>query len=501
MENLTEYLGRRIALTNQPRLGACGLTTTVYFKYHNETRSISIEMPNHSTTESLVGNMGLPVIVSYYLRYGWEIIKLILRAVKSVFYLTLPLTILTIILSIIQGLVLGAWYHGKSVNHPALFMNNMMTVKTYEWFKEPGGQNPLRIPRAPYHIQQLHNPLEWTKELDLVRPRDWNTDNVGVLASFGNLRRRRPRSERYMNWHHWIYLSANEQPLNETWNADPWDKAFLDLLEHRDKHEFWGRSNFHYITCPGNFLCDIWSVSAPALIHLTNEPIRRNATQKRSMKPILDPVSVRIFELPLKKAVIPGIFPSQFEQMRSITASNSTYWETRDKYSNFDQVRGQALKVLKKMEDKYPSTYGRLVWLEDKWVNLWGSDDVTLVAMSRHGSFIAAASSTYFGGRIWKNVQNWWKSREKSQTKEDGSAPQLTTDKAADDPVARQLQKVLDSLSEEDKEKFGKTRRGEILLNRIQNGLENDDWNSREDLMSDIEDALRVKGDGKVVRG
>jgi hypothetical protein len=153
------------------------------------------------------------------------------------------------------------------------------------------------------------------------------------------------------------------------------------------------------------------------------------------------------------------------------------------------------------MEIKYPSTYGRLVWLEDKWVNLWGSEDVTLVVMSRHSSFIAAASSTYFGGRAWKHVQNWWKSRERSQTKEDSSTPQLATDKAADDPVARQLQKVLDSLSEEDKEKFGKTRRGGILLDRIQNGLEKDDWNSREDLILDIEDALRVKGNGKVGRG
>lgn len=219
------------------------------------------------------------------------------------------------------------------------------------------------------------------------------------------------------------------------------------------------------------------------------------------MKPILDPVSVRVFELPLKNSVIPDIFPSQFEQMRSITASNSTYWRTRDKYSNFNQIHGQGLKVLEKMEKKYPSTYGRLVWLEDKWVNLWGSEDVALVAMSRYGTFIAAASSSYFGARTWKNVENWWKSRENRQTKGDSSTPQLATDKAADDPVARQLQKFLDSLSEEDKEKFGKTRRGEILLNRIQNGLEKNDWNSREDLMLNIEDALRVKGDGKVGRG
>jgi hypothetical protein len=444
--------------------------------------------------------MGLPFIISYYLRYGWNIIKLILRSIKSVFFLTLPLTVLTIILSIIQGHVLGAWYHGKSLNHPALLMNNMMKVKTYEWFKEPGGQNPLRIPRAPYHIQQLHNPLEWTKELGLIRPSDWNTDNVGVFASFKDLHRRRRRFDRHSGWHHWIYLSANDQPLNETWNVDPWDKAFLDLLQHRDKHELWGRSNFHYITCPGSFLCDIWSVSAPALIHFTNEPMQRNSTQERSLKPIIDPVSVRVFELPLEKPVIPGTFPSQFEQMRSITASDSSYWETREKYSNFDQVRGQALKVLKKMENKYPLTYGMLVWLENKWVNLWGSEDVTLVVMSRHCSFIAAATSTYFGARTWHSMQTWWKSREKSQTKGDSSTPQLATDQAAVDPVARQLQNFLDSLSEEDKEKFGKTRRGGILLDRIQNGLEKDDWNSREDMIVSIEDALSMKGDSNVGR-
>ncbi|KAM0318481.1 hypothetical protein ACHAPQ_010659 [Fusarium lateritium] len=379
-------------------------------------------------------------------------------------------------------------------------MNDMMKIKTYEWFKEPGGPNPLLIPRAPYHIQQLHNPLEWTKELGLARPRGWNTDNVGVLASFNDLHRRRRRSARLENWHHWIYLSANEQPLNETWNADPWDKAFLDLLQYRDKHEYWGRSNFNYITCPRSLLCDIWSVSGPALIHFTNEPIKQNATQHRSFKPILDPVSVRVFEFPLQKPVIPGIFPSQLEQMRSITAGNSTYWETRDKYSNFDQVRGEGLKVLKKLENKYPSTYGTLVWLEDKWISLLGVEDVFLFVLSRHGSFIASAGLRYLSAREWHRLQLWWTRREGNQTKGNNDNPQLANDQIADDPVARQLQSFLDSLSEEDKEKFGKTQQGGALLDRIQNGLEKNDWDSREDVILSMENALGMRKDNLVGR-
>ncbi|KAM0351804.1 hypothetical protein ACHAPU_002316 [Fusarium lateritium] len=429
-------------------------------------------------------------IILYSLRYGWQMIKSLPRALIGVFRITLPLTILTIIVGTIQGLVLGAWYHGTQMEQTRLLAYNMVTFKTYEWFKEPYGRNPLRIPRAPYHIQRLYNPLDWVQEVNMVRPRDWHTDNFGVLARFDDLHRRR-RQSGDLGWHHWIYLSANDQPLNETWNVDPWDKAFLDLLQHRDKHEPQGRSNFNYITCPRSFLCHIWSISGPALVHFTNEPVQQNATWRRSLKPILDPVSVRVFELPLEKPVIPGRFPSQFEQMRCITASNSTYWETREKYSNFYQVRGQAFKVIKKMENKYPSTYGGLVWLENKWVSLWAPDDLVLVTVCRHLPFIAAAGLTYYGAGAWYKLQLWWNDKVDTQLQADNSTPQLATGPIADDPVARRLQYFLDSFSEEDKKKFGKTQRGGALLERIQNGLETEDWNSRKELVGGLKDALK----------
>ncbi|KAJ4244595.1 hypothetical protein NW762_014451 [Fusarium torreyae] len=428
--------------------------------------------------------MKIPAIISYYILYGW-------RVIKVVFLLTLPISAFTVLLAFIQGLILGPWYQGTQINHLHLFVANMVHVKTMEWFREPGGANPLYVSRAPYHIRQLHNPLEWTRDVGISRPSDWNTDNVGVLSSFGDLYRRRRRYSDDPSWHNWIYLSANEQPLNETWNQDPWDKAFLELLEYRDMYEPLGRGNFHYITCPKNFLCDIWRISGPALVHLTNEPIKRNATQERSRRPILDPVSVRVFEFPLNEPVIRGTFPTYFEQMRSITASNSTYWTTRMKYSHFDQVQGQALKVLKGVKDKHPWTYGILAKAEEKWINLWAAEESALILLSRVISLAIGATPTYFGSQVWERVKTRWMKRKQNHSEGENISPRAN-DPAAVDPVAYQLQNFLNSLTEEDKEKFGKTYRGGVLLDRIQNGLDKRDWDTKDDVLRAVEDALRV---------
>ncbi|KAF5676144.1 hypothetical protein FHETE_2271 [Fusarium heterosporum] len=418
--------------------------------------------------------MGILVIIWYFLHYGWQMIKFFPRALKGVFQIILPLTIFTIIVSAIQGLVVGFWSTGTQIENPRWFVKNIVTFEIYEWLKEPGGRNLLRIPRAPYHIQRLYNPLDWTKEVGIVRPRGWSTNSYGLLASLEDLHRIR-RYSGDPGWHHWIYLSANDEPLNDTWNADPWDKAFLDLLEHRDKYELQGRANFNYITCPKSYLCRHWSISGPALIHFTNEPVQRDATEEISLEPILDPVSVRVFQLPLEQPVIPGIFPSQFEQMRSITASNSTYWETRDKYSDLEQVRGQSLEVLKKMEDEYPLTYGMLVWLEDKWVSYWDLDDSLLVALCRFLSYLPAAQLGHYVRTTWHSLYLWWNNGFDVQLRKD-IGTLLTLDPIADDPVERQLQYSLSRLKEEDKEKFGNLYLDEMISARVQDALKRKDW-------------------------
>ncbi|KAG8671052.1 hypothetical protein FPOAC2_04369 [Fusarium poae] len=331
--------------------------------------------------------------------------------------------------------------------------------------------------------------MTWTKDIGISRPDGWHTNNAGAHTGFWDLYRARRRYSVDPSWHHWIYLSENLQPLNETWNQDPWDRAFLDLLQYRDKNEPLGRSNFNYITCPHSFLCATWRISGPALIHFTNEPVKRNLTEKRSRRRILDPVSVRVFELPLSEPVIPGTFPTHFEQMRSITASNSTYWTTRMKYSNFDQVLGQAKRVLKKYEDKYPLTYGLLAKAEHKWTRLIAAEETNLVFIPQVISFLAGAIPSRHGVSLWEQGWDWWRERQYEKSTK-GNVEQRDADKAAWDPVAYQLRYILDSMTDEDKEKFGKTYRGGILLERLQKGLEKKDWDGREDIIKEIEGAL-----------
>ncbi|RGP78940.1 hypothetical protein FLONG3_2845 [Fusarium longipes] len=434
--------------------------------------------------------MWIPSFISYCVHYGWALVKAFPGDLKFIFLSTLPITAFTILLGFINGLILGPWYHGITIEHLDLLVNNMIKVKAYEWFSGPDGVNPFYTPQAPYHVQQLHDPLEWTRTVGMKRPSDWSTNNVGKLASFRDLYRVRRRYSDDPSWHRWIYLSTSADPMSDISDYNPWDKAFSDLLEYRDKHEPLGRSNFNYIACPKNFLCSLWSISGPALIHLTNEPITRNATQERSRKPILDPVSVRVFELPLTEPVIPGSFPTYFEQMRSITASNSTYWTTQMKYSNFDQVRGRSLKVLKGVSEKHPKTYGMLSKIEDKWTRFLAAEETGFIFVPRLVSFAAGAIPSYFGSKYWWQLQQWRKGRQVDKLQE-GNDSQSARDAAVKDPVAHQLQLFLDSLSDDDKQKFGKTYRGGALLDKIENGLAKNEWNTQEDVIKKVEDALR----------
>ncbi|KAJ4128818.1 hypothetical protein NW768_007337 [Fusarium equiseti] len=359
----------------------------------------------------------------------------------------------------------------------------MITIEAYEWLKDPYGENPLYCPRAPYHIKQLHNPLTWTQDIGISRPEDWKTTNVEVLVNFNALYRRR----RWYSpeWHHWIYLSANEEPLNETWNKDPWDKAFLELLQHRDEHEPDKRWNFNFITCPQSFLCSIWRVDGPALLHFTNELLEQDATQKQSRALILDPVHVRVFDLPLNESVIPGRFPTRFEQMRSLTASNSTYWMKKERYSVADRIHRQASKVLADLKDNYPKTYGMLKKVEHKWTKLTGADVTTLIHYSHVGGSIAG----FFSGRsvavCQEKFQIWWRRYKYRQSPEGKENKPL-----GPDPVAQQLQGFLDTMSDEDKEAWSKTDRGGVILDRVQKGLEKKDWDGRDDIVAAIGDAL-----------
>ncbi|EXK75912.1 hypothetical protein FOQG_19324 [Fusarium oxysporum f. sp. raphani 54005] len=416
-------------------------------------------------------------------RLIWANIKTVCRAIKTAILMSLPFYGLTLILGFYQGIIIALWYSESKEQNARFLLKNVLEYKITEYFDEPY-DNWSNV--APvFHVPQIINPLEWTAQLGLKRPTVSGLGDEYELAGLGHLYRRTRRYSKTKQWHHWIYLSAQQEPWRQADGPilqDPWDKAFVELLEYRDKHDTMGRSNFLYVSCPKSFLCGSWRVTAPALLHFTTEGNKSRGTGNSPDLPNYTPVNARVFELPLRQTAIPGVFPSHFEQMRSLTASNSTFWQSKGTYSHFDQVLGQTNPVLKNAKTAYPWTYGLLVKAENKWTRLWAIEDTDL----RGYLFLLSFASSVFPTYLYKFAPTNW------------SAPGPGPEHKSKDPLAQTLQSLVDMLSAEEKERFRKTDRGGRILGLAERGLKNDQWNTREEVLKDISKALGLDRDRKV---
>ncbi|EWG55224.1 hypothetical protein FVEG_13261 [Fusarium verticillioides 7600] len=409
------------------------------------------------------------------IRVVWAYIKSACRAIKTAILMLLPFYGLTLIGGFYQGVIIAQWYSESKQQNARFLLKNVLEYKITEYFDEPYDSWSNVAP--VYHVPQIINPLKWRDQLGLKRPAVSGAGDEEALANLMHLSLRTRPYSKTQQWHRWIYLSAQQEPWRQPDGPilhDPWDKAFVELLEYKDKHDTMGRSNFFYISCPKSFLCGSWRVAAPALLHFTTEG---NSSQSSSNSPGLPnytPVNTRVFELPLGKAAIPGVFPSHFEQMRSLTASNSTFWETQCTYSHLHQVIGQTSPVLRDAVKAYPWTYGLLVKAEHKWLRLWGIEDTALRGYILLLSFSLSTFPTF----LYKFTPTNW------------ASPGPGPEHKSKDPLARTLQSMVDMLSAEEKERFRKTDRGGRILGLAEKGLEKEYWNTRKDVLEDVANAL-----------
>ncbi|KAF4947040.1 hypothetical protein FGADI_10670 [Fusarium gaditjirri] len=416
------------------------------------------------------------------IRVIWANVKSVCRSIKSIVLLMLPFYSLTIILGFCQGIIIALWYAETKEQNARFLLKNVLEYKITEYFDEPY-DNWSNV--APvFHVPQIISPLKWTDQLGLKRPTVSGFGDEYELAGLGHLYRRTRRFSESQQWHHWIYLSAQQEPWRQPDGPilhDPWDKAFVELLEYRDKHDTMGRSNFLYISCQKSFLCGTWRVAAPALLHFTTEGNRSRLTGDSPDLPNYTRVNTRVFELPLRQTAIPGVFPSHFEQMRSLTASNSTFWQSKGTYSHFDQVLGQTDQVLRDAKAAYPRTYGLLLKAENKWTRLWAIEDTTL----RGYVFLLSFTLSTFPTFLYKFAPTNW------------SAPGPGPEHKSKDPLAQTLQSMVNMLSAEEKEKFKETDRGGRLLGLAERGLKKEQWNTRDEVLKDISKALGLDRRGK----
>ncbi|RSL77017.1 hypothetical protein CEP51_009442 [Fusarium floridanum] len=437
-----------------------------------------------------------------YIRYGWRWLK---SKLKLCLLLVLICSAFTIALGLVEGVFLGQWFLQRHKDTAKFLVQDSVSAKAYSWLSVPGRTSFLDAIIQPYYIPQLRNPTDWVDKLGIKRPTSWDASRLEQVGSLSDLYRRRRRHSLTPTWHHWIYASAQSKPMEG--DVDEWDKAFNELLQYRDKYEYFGRGNFHYITCPRNFLCSAWRITGPALLHFTTElPPQAEVADKSVVKttkvevmPNHDPVTVRLFELPLRDPVLPGVFPSRFEQMRSITG-NLSFWSSQEPYSEALQFVRQAQKLYSSMAELYPRTYGTLFKIEKRYLELLRLDESQALGRIQLISTGVSILLTVVAVRAWELVHTLWgkllgnKAKKRSKVVAEGS--QLVTEPTINDPVAWMLQDFLERLTEEEEKSLMKDPTGSHVLKRIRTALKDKNFSSRDEVLGGIMNAMGKDADG-----
>lgn len=350
--------------------------------------------------------------------FGW--LRQLRKPLWWSFLLLLPFNITFYIHGLYEGVFLH--YFRDNVYHVATqhFDANYKSARDMDYFSVPGAPGIHDVGVAPYYVPQLRDPSDWWKRLGMKRFDVSSGDEdvpIDQFARLDTLYRRTgyDSNGRRKEWHHWVYASAQWFQFGGAF-SDQWDEAFNQLLQYHYVHAPAGDAQFHYLTCPGHFLCDIWITSGPALIHFTTETPTLWPDEDINLSERQDiwgyaPVTARLIELPLKDpqdiALPPGTFPSAFEQMRSLTADPHA-WQRFLVHTELEQLALRLEEMSRDAEGTRPLTFGLLVrWHDYLWATLGGAAPVFGVWMGAVRLLgLASSMGVLHGGYI---VEDAWR--------------------------------------------------------------------------------------------
>jgi hypothetical protein len=238
-----------------------------------------------------------------------------------------------------------------------------------------------------YHVMRI-NSEDWAQKLGFVLPQEYYRSGlypdtpIDKLASLKTLmldttcstnvpcRPKAPKEQ-------WVYISdyAWESFM---WEFFPWDGAFDDVVQAGYVPSPLTETRLFVAQCRGtaSFLCSMWGVRMPALLHfyVEDEPPKAEDVDKglNYCSPLsnLRPVTVRVVELSLKgvyTGLPANVFPTQKEQMLAITRGDKLY-EQFEPWDAFDQ---SMVRFNEQVQDLYhrKGTFHYYLDIPDDWMN------------------------------------------------------------------------------------------------------------------------------------
>lgn len=328
--------------------------------------------------------------------------RFIVRAIRWLLLLSLPITLPAIINGVYGGIALSFWRTGHLERTLESLDLELGLDSSLNAFSIPGTNSFLEFEDEQdtiYHLPQLYT-RDWADKLNFVLPEQHRFSNqiagvdVGIdaFASFDGLMR---DITRYPNEpdETWLYVSGYNMPELAAW-LSKWDKSFDRFVQYYYTQEQFNQSRLAFVSCDrSGFLCGVWGVRSPALIHMQVLP---GAPSRADLNPdltydvdlkYLRRVSVRVIDLPLKSSVSTGLprncFPGHFEQLLAVI-SGDRFWEQYEAWDDTDQLmklynkdvlelkeqRGTPLYYLSEYEDWTIRHVTKPIGIEENMVQL-----------------------------------------------------------------------------------------------------------------------------------
>lgn len=314
----------------------------------------------------------------------WRACKQLLRIVwkyfKWLFLLTLPFTAMSIIVGITNGFLFAFWTDQRIDKNTDTWLYELKDLQD-DWGVSEMTFRDFQDTNNDFHVLRL-NSNDWAFKMGFIHPLEYGPDTDIPINKYGDLEKlmadMSPSCGKPPPKEQWVYISEFAWPL-----FSEWDTAFDAAVQAAYLPSALNNTRLFYAKCrdTAGFLCGIWGVRAPALVHFSvedsaplPEDIEYGLTYSTSSSN-LRAVTARVIELPLKDAYteLPSsVFPSQKEQMLAIMRGDRL-WEQFEPWNDLVQTM---LRFHEYLDDDFYNVKGTFLnYLGE--VDKWMEDHVT----------------------------------------------------------------------------------------------------------------------------
>jgi hypothetical protein len=298
------------------------------------------------------------------------------RIFKWPFLLTLPWTILPITCGIVNGIYFANWSSGQLDKNIDAFLYDMKDVNS-DWGTVGFTFRDFQDINNDFHVVRI-NTNDWVAKLGFVLPEQYQAELDTPINNYASLDTLmldvRPSCGPRPPKEQWVYISNYAMAWRDSSN---WDGTFDTAVEAAYVPSRLNNTRLFFATCHGtaSFLCGVWGVKSPTLLHflvedspLLPEEVRGGLTYSTDLSD-LRPVTVRVVEFPLEGAytgLSSDVFGGPKEQMLAIMRGDKLY-EQFEPWSDAEQRLRRFNDLLKITYDK-KGTFLYYLGETDEWI-------------------------------------------------------------------------------------------------------------------------------------